>query len=257
MKKLSNSFIDIHSHALWGLDDGAGSIKESVELCTMAAETGTSDLFLTPHLMYWENADDLFDERNLKFERLEEIIDEEGIELKLHKGFEILCDDDIFNIKYFKPYTLGDTRYVLIEFDFFKTVLEDVISWTDYLKSYGLVPIIAHPERYEFLHSDRDGVDVLSEKGNLFQLNSGSAAGMFGDDVQDFAEEMINRGYADFMGSDAHDLMMRNTDMAFCFESYSEEINIDMLEKAININPLKLLKDEQIKPQRLCYFDEN
>ncbi len=257
VKKLNNKYIDIHSHVLWGLDDGAGTLGESVELCEIAAQSGTSHLFLTPHLMYWESAEELFDERNMKFDRLEEIIAEENIGLKLCKGFEILCDDDIFNIKYFNPYTLNDTRYILIEFDFFKTSLDDVVSWTEYLKSYGLVPIIAHPERYEFLLFDRKGVDLLSEKGNLFQLNSGSAAGMFGEEVQNFAEEMIKYGYADFIGSDAHDLRMRNTDIDFCFDNYSDEINLEFLEKACITNPLKLLQDEQIKPCRLCYFAKN
>ncbi len=251
-----NNYIDIHSHVLWDIDDGSRDVEETVNLCDMAVRSGTGNLFLTPHLIYWENAGDLFDEREWKVEQLSEILSEEEINLKIHKGFEILCDDDIFGIKYFKPYTLCDSRYILIEFDFFKTSVEEVLSWCDYLISFGLVPVIAHPERYEFFISEEEAIDALSKKGVLFQINSGSAAGMFGAKVQKFAEKMINRGFADFVGSDAHDLRMRNTDMGFCFDNYSDEINFEMLEKAYGINSLKLIQDVQIMPERLCYFAE-
>ena len=249
-----DNFIDIHSHVLWGIDDGSRSIEETLELCDMALSSGTRHLFLTPHLMYWEDAEELYDERNSRFEILREILDEEEIELEIHKGFEILCDDDIFNIKYFKPYTLCDSRYILIEFDFVKPEIEDVVSWCKYLISFGLVPIIAHPERYYFFLSEYEGIDTLSEMGVLFQINSGSAAGMFGPKVQRFAERMINKGYADFVGSDAHDLMVRNTDMEDCFIHYSDDVDMELLEVACSVNPLKLLKNEKIDVHRLGIF---
>ncbi len=257
MKKVSNKYIDIHSHVLWEMDDGSSDLEETINLCNIAAQTGTKGLFVTPHLMYWEHAEDLYDEREWKVEKLTEILKEEEIALKVYKGFEILCDDDIFGIKYFKPYTLCNSRYILIEFDFFKTSVEDVLTWCDYLLSFDLVPIIAHPERYRFFISEESAIDKLSAKGVLFQINSGSAAGMFGRSVQSFAEKMINRGYADFIGSDAHDLRMRNTDMDFCFDNYSDDINASVLEKAYSINPLKIINDEQIDVHRLCHFAEN
>ncbi len=253
---MNNNYFDIHSHVLWGMDDGAQDLQTSVELCDLAADSGTGTLFLTPHLMYWENSEHLYDKRERKFEKLSEILEEEEISLDIKKGFEILCDDDIFGVKYFKPYTLCGSRYILIEFDFFKPAYEDINSWCDYLKSFGLVPVIAHPERYEFFLNDYSAIDKLSEKGNLFQINSGSAAGMFGDEVQDFAVRMINCGYADFVGSDAHDIRMRNTDMEFCFENYPDDVNEDVMRKALLSNPLKIINDEQIKVNRLDYFAE-
>ena len=254
---MQNKYIDIHSHTLWDIDDGSSDIDETIVLCDLAVRSGTEQLFLTPHLMYWETAEDLLDERDSKIEHLSEILEEEEIELKIHKGFEILCDDDIFGIKYFKPYTLCDSRYILIEFDFFKTEVDDVISWCKYLISFGLVPIIAHPERYQFFISENDAIDRLSDMGVLFQINSGSAAGMFGSEVKKFAEKMINKGYADFVGSDAHGLRMRNTDMDYCFNNYSDEVDMELLELAYSINPLKLINDEKISVHRLGAFGEN
>ena len=252
---MSEGFIDIHSHVLWGIDDGARNIDESVDLCAIAAETGTEVLFLTPHLMYWENAEELFDERNERCEYLRNIIDEQGIPVELKLGFEILCDDDIFNIKYFKPYTLCGSRYILIEFDFFKTTSEDVCSWCSYLIECGLIPVIAHPERYAFVQNDGGCIDVLSDKGVLFQVNAGSLAGMFGERVQDFSLHMLECGFVDFVGSDAHDAAMRNTDMEFCLDDVPSALG-DLLHKAMCENPLAIINDEPLRVERINHFDK-
>lgn len=241
---------DIHSHVIWRMDDGAKRHAETVELCRIAEQSGTNTLFLTPHLMYWEEAEFLYDQREARVAELENILDEEGINLRLVKGFEILCDDDIFNIKYFKPYTLAGSRYILIEFSFDNTTEEDVTAWCKYLLSCDLVPIIAHPERYEFVLSDISAVERLSQEGVLFQLNAGSPAGMFGEEVAMTALRMLNAGYADFIGSDAHNVHLRNTDMQYCFDRYPRYADMRMAEKAVNENPDYILKDKKYVPFR-------
>lgn len=253
---MENKFFDIHSHVLWGMDDGSRDLQTTVELCDMAADSGTGTLFLTPHLMYWDVAEELYDKREQKFETLGRILEEEEIPLKIEKGFEILCDDDIFDIKYFNPYTLCGSRYLLVEFDFFKPTYEDVNAWCEYLKSFGIVPVIAHPERYEFFLNDYSAIDKLSQKGNLFQVNCGSVAGMFGEEVQEFAVRMIDCGFADFFGSDAHDLRFRNTDISFCLDNFPFGLNDEIIEKALFVNPQKIIQDERIKVNRLDYFAE-
>ncbi len=249
-----DGMIDIHSHTLWGIDDGANHFDESVELCFMADDAGTKTLFLTPHLMYWEKAEELFDMREMKTEQLAEVLDDNYSGIILKKGFEVFCDDDIFNVKYFKPYTLNESRYILIEFDFFKTGENDVSSWCNYLSSFGLVPIIAHPERYGFVLDDVSCIDRLSEKGVLFQINAGSPAGMFGDEEAAIACGMLNKGYADFIGSDAHGLFSRNTDLYACMEMYPEFINEELLRKAAVENPQVILNDKPYSPKRLDYI---
>ena len=67
---------------------------------------------------------------------------------------------------------------------------------------------------------------------------------------------MINYGFADFVGSDAHDIRIRNTDMEFCFENYPDDIKEEVMRKALLSNPLKIIADEQIKVNRLGYFAE-
>ncbi len=249
-----DKYTDIHSHSLWGIDDGARDLEDAVELCAIAADRGTGVLFLTPHLMYWENADALMDERDEKVEELKEILEEEGIEIELKKGFEILCDDEIFQIKNFKPYTLCGSRYILIEFSFRSATEEDVSAWCGYLLKNGVVPIIAHPERYMFVWEDPTCLDRLSDMGVLFQINAGSPMGMFGEETQDISISMINKGFVDFVGSDAHDSDYRNTDMCECFESYGDDVSMELLYKAASENPKYIMEDEPYKPVRKAFF---
>ncbi len=246
---------DIHSHSLWEIDDGATDFDESMELCLEAEDSGTKTLFLTPHLMYWDQAEALYDEREEKTEILCECLEDNDSSLIIKKGFEILCDDEIFNVRYFKPYTLCDSRYILIEFHFYKTTFGDVASWCDYLSSFGLVPIIAHPERYEFVMDNASCVETLSDKGVLFQMNAASPTGVFGDKEAYVACEMLNCGFVDFVGSDAHDLRMRNTDILSCLDMYPEELNLDLFRKAACDNPQFILKDGVYTPRRLEHIE--
>lgn len=247
---LDFGYIDIHSHSLWGMDDGARSFDSSVELCRLAYETGTDILFLTPHIIHWEDASALYDAREERASYLQNILYNEGKDLKLIKGFEILCDDDIFDIKYFTPYTLNGTKYILIEFNFHRTTEEDVNAWCDYLISNALVPIIAHPERYEFVKNDISVIERLSDKGCLFQMNCGSAVGVFGDVECNVALRMLFGGYVDFIGSDAHDLRWRTTDMDIFIRDYPEDLDEELLYLALRENPEKLINNEDITPKR-------
>ncbi len=248
--------IDIHSHTLWHLDDGSPDLDESVAMCALAADTGTKYLFLTPHLIYWDEAEDLYDRRNEKASHLRHILREEGIPLHLRTGFEILCDDEIFEIKYFQPYTLNGTRYILIEFDFFKTAEEDVRAWCRYLASFGLVPIIAHPERYGFVMNDIASIERLSKDGVLFQINAASPLGLFGGREGEVALTLLHNGYVDFIGSDAHRAHGRNTNMASLLHRYPEEVDRELVHLTANRNPRVLLHDEPLTPVRLGHLSD-
>lgn len=253
---MNKGFIDIHSHSLWRIDDGSQSIGETLDMCECAQNNDTTTLFVTPHLMYWSQAEELLDERDEKVEHLNGLLYEQGIDIEIKKGFEVLCDDEIFDIKYFKPYTLNESRYILIEFDFFRTTFEDVASWCKYLISFGLVPIIAHPERYNFVINDIACLDKLSALGVLFQVNAGSPAGLFGDMEMDVACKMLEAGYVDFFGSDAHSVTGRDTDMLSCFDEYPYFVSIDEIDKIAIDNPEFILKDGIYKPERKKLIQE-
>ncbi len=244
--------IDLHSHTLWHLDDGSDSFQTTVEMCRRAEATGTDVLFLTPHIVYWSVAEELYDRRNYKTEQLREVLLDEGVELELKKGFEILCDDDIFNVKYLKPYTLADSDYILIEFDFYKTAESDVHSWCDYIMSQGLTPVIAHPERYGFVIEDIASLERLSEKGVLLQMNAASPLGAFGAKEEQVALKMLGSGFVDFVGTDAHSDRRRNTALGDMLEAYPENIPSELIERISEENPRRLMENKKIEPVRFC-----
>jgi protein-tyrosine phosphatase len=115
------------------------------------------------------------------------------------------------------------------------------------------VPVIAHPERYEFVKNDIGVIDRLSDKGCLFQINAGSPAGAFGEVECDVALRMLFNGYVDFIGSDALDLRWRTTDIDMFIRDYPEDLE-DLLYTALRENPEKLLNNEEIVPERLGFL---
>ncbi len=248
--------IDIHSHTLWGIDDGAKSLEQTMDMCAIAEDSGTSTLFFTPHLIYWDSAELLLDKRDEKLLICKDVLSDNDFQLDVKAGFEILCDDDIFDIKYFAPYTLNNSRYILIEFDFFKTTEDDVKSWCKYLQSFGLVPVIAHPERYGFVMRDRSALDRLSNMGVLFQINAGSPVGMFGDNEMNVACDMLLAGYVDFIGSDAHSTNRRNTDMLSFLDEYPFTVSSEQIDLFTKLNPRNIVNDTGFTPKRLKYMAE-
>ncbi len=118
------------------------------------------------------------------------------------------------------------------------------------------MPIIAHPERYGFVKNDISVIERLGEKGCLFQMNAGSAAGAFGDVECSVALRMLFAGYVDFIGSDAHDLRWRTTDMDMFIRDYPEDLDEDLLYIALRENPEKLINNEEIKPVRQYLLTE-
>lgn len=251
-----DNIIDIHSHALWGLDDGSRNFGESMDMCFLAEDSGTSVLFVTPHLMYWDTAGNLFDRRNEKIAILNEHLENHNSELVLKPGFEILCDDDIFSVKHFYPYTLNNSRYILVEFSFSKTEEADAVAWCNYLKSFGLVPIIAHPERYNFVKDDICCLNRLSDNGVLFQINAGSLVGAFGSMEQAVSSQMLNCGFCDFIGSDAHRRNGRNTDIGSLLDVCAFDLNEEYLENTATLTAENILNDTSFVPLRKKYLNK-
>lgn len=248
--------IDIHSHVLTGLDDGARDFDTSIELCRIAALTGTTVLTATPHLMCWNTASSLLEARDEKLRELRYALEEEQIDLELAAGVELLCDDEIFQVGDLSPFTLNGSRYLLIEFDFSGTSEEDVAAWCDHLLSRGFVPIIAHPERYAFVNDDITSIERLSEKNILFQLNCGSAVGMFGEQAARMALLMLRCGYADLLASDAHTLSRRTTDLSRMLQSYPPVIGREVIERATERTPELILKNQTVLPNVRYSFSE-
>lgn len=191
--------IDIHSHILYGLDDGAPTMEESVKMLKKAKELGIKTIFATPH--YQEN---LFQLEGLQqnFLQVAEAARDYGIELKV--GCEVFINPFIDKlVTENKILLLNRADYILLELPY------DSIPLYTYETIYKLqlkriMVIIAHPERNMNILKDFSLFVRLIENGCLMQIDAGSITGAYGKVIQDYTKNLIKLKMAHFVASDAH-----------------------------------------------------
>jgi len=206
--------IDIHSHILPGLDDGAKDWEESLAMAEKAVQDGTTKMIATPH-----HKNGMFDTEPEQIrERVELLrgkLAEREIALEIAAGQEIRLYRDLIEDMESgsKLLTLNDSRYVLIEFprDRIPSSAEEMIYE---LGIRGKVPIIAHPERNAQILKRPDDLGRLIENGALAQITSHSLTGGFGKTIGKKSIELCKRGYVHLIASDGHHPNGRSPKMA-------------------------------------------
>lgn len=198
-----DGFTDIHNHILPGIDDGAKTVDESLNLIRGMNEIGISKFICTPHIMdnyYPNNADTivtaLTDVQNvIKTGDLAHIRIEAAAEHMIDSGFELLVDSN-------RLMPIAE-QYILVEMSYLQASLNFEES-IQRLKDKGFYPIFAHPERYAYLHYHRNDYSRMKDLGMLFQLNLLSLSNYYGKDVQRKALALLDNNLIDFVGSDIH-----------------------------------------------------
>lgn len=241
--------IDLHSHILPQLDDGAQNLRESLEMARIAVESGITEMVATPHC-----ADDRAAEVRSAWLLLREALQETGIPLKLYLGMEIYgTRNTVRLLKEEKLFTVNGSRYPLVEFDFLSSGEEE----TEILKELvdaGYRPVIAHPERYVYLQQEPEYANVWTRMGCLFQINRGSLLGRFGDDAQDMALALVDRGFATVVASDAHSARRRTPWMADIRQLLRREFSKEAANYLLLYNANRILHDKQLPPVEPEWF---
>ena len=196
--------IDIHSHILPGIDDGARTMDESIEIVQELASQGVTGIVATPH--YITDTYYVSDRKNNEAlaARLREALSDAGIAVDIWLGNEIFIDRSIADLLQQNIVsTMGDTDYVLVEFSLneeypnYVDVLGDLIE-----KDYKV--ILAHPERYVLTQQDYDALEELCDMGVLLQCNVGSFIGQYGKAAEKLAVRLAKENRIFAMGSDIH-----------------------------------------------------
>ncbi len=193
-----NGWTDRHSHILPGVDDGIQSVKDSLAILTMYEQMGVKKVWLTPHIM--EDCPNTPEKLKVRFEELESAY-QGKIELSLSAENMM---DELF-VKRLEqgilmPY--GDNQNeLLIETSYVQPPMRMESILRDMQKA-GITPVLAHPERY--LYMDAEKYENIKEMGVKFQLNVTSLIGAYGKQVKERAEYLLNEGYYNYSGSDAH-----------------------------------------------------
>ncbi len=195
---------DIHSHLIPGIDDGADTMEQSIEILREFERLGYKKVITTPHTMsdYYPNTPEII---LSGLEKLRESVVSNQINLTVDVASEYNLDADFENlVEQGELLTFGD-KYVLFELPFFQEppMLNDVI-WKMQMKNYQ--PVLAHVERYTFWFDDWQRIEEIKERNVLFQLNINSLTGHYGPEVKKVAERLIDNDMVDFLGSDCHNM---------------------------------------------------
>lgn len=206
--------IDIHCHILPGIDDGAANINEALEMASMAYSSGVKAIVATPHCNVTRGASNYLS-RELHQVLLDtrRAIAEEGIPIKILSGMEVFATYDLPElISAGKILTINSSRYLLLEFDFGEDPeFADII--VDKLMEMNLIPVIAHPERYDFVRHNLEYARRLSDKGCILQANKGSFLGRYGEHIERTAYELLEENLVHVIASDAHSPLYRTPHM--------------------------------------------
>lgn len=215
--------IDIHCHILPQIDDGSGSLEESIGMAKLAAAEGITDIIATPHHANgkWLNeAAKVVEEVAL----LNRLLAAEGIPITIHSGQEIRVYRELMeDYQEGKLLCLGGSPYMLLEFS-----SASVPSYIDSLlhecQVAGIIPIIAHPERNQELTSKPEKLLELIEGGALCQVTSHSINGLFGSKIQKLAIDWCRSNLIHFVSSDAHNLKQRAFQLSKAYATLDLEI---------------------------------
>ncbi len=196
--------IDIHSHILFGVDDGVKELSESIEILRNMSNNGITDIILTPHYIeyskYVSNKASNIEKLNIIKDKLKE----NNININVCLGNEIYICDNIINLLRLKEITsLNNSAYLLIELPM-NTEFNNYMDIFHELKDVGFKIILAHPERYTYFIKKFDELLNIRENGIFFQLNLESILGTYGNSVKKNAKKLLKNKCVDFVGSDIH-----------------------------------------------------
>lgn len=242
--------IDMHTHILPGLDDGAMDMKDSLELARMAVESGTEMLVATPHANqigrfenYFGNA---LKERFFTFERT---LKENNIPLRVFLGMEIYAYGNPENlqkkIEEKSLIGLNGTDYYLVEFPF-KIDSDYIERVQDAIFDVGGIPLIAHPERYSCVQNEPGLVYEWLKTGASIQVNKGSVFGRYGEVPKHTALTLFDHDLVTIVASDAHDPRRRTTWMTEIETFLKERYGEAYAKRLLFENPVGILRNEDI-----------
>lgn len=196
---IPNGFVDIHSHILPGIDDGAKNVKESLELISDMKKLGFSKVIGTPHSYpgLYNNTNLTIEnsykqlKKSLEYEMLIDFASEYMIDISLIKKAEeksLLCLKDNF--------VLVEMSFLSMSNNFYEIIF--------HIQTNGYKVILAHPERYSFMFRNYKDYFKLKDVGCKFQLNLLSLVGYYGKETAKISSKLIQDGLIDYLGSDIH-----------------------------------------------------
>lgn len=201
-----SGLVDIHNHILPGIDDGAKTIGDSLELIKGFSDFGVTNFICTPHIMhnYYDNTPSTIKKAHGKL--YNELQKNDGLQVNLEYAAEHMIDDNFENILHGKQVMPLGKDYLLVEMSYLQPSFNFDVA-VDQIAKHKYFPILAHPERYMYYHGKYGKYASLKSEGVLFQLNLLSLSPKsYGKAVHKTTEKLLNDSMIDFVGSDIHNI---------------------------------------------------
>jgi len=242
--------IDMHSHLLFGVDDGPVTIEDTLRIVEMAATEGITDMIATPHAFnphYHVSREEI----ESQIELLKDVVESAKMPVTLHTGQEVrLCPDLVEKLLTKEALTLANSRYLLLELPS-QAIPAYTVNMIQSLLGEGYIPIIAHPERNRAIAEKPERLERLVRHGALAQITAGSVAGHFGKGVQKLSIQLMEANLIHTYGSDVHNLktrpMLYNKGLDYMEKKklhITAEILLDNNERILQNKPLFLLEPD-------------
>ncbi len=198
---IPKDYVDIHSHILPGIDDGAKNVKESIKLISKLKELNFSKIICTPHTypnVYNNTNQTILSSFNTLRKEL-------NTDIKVDYASEYMLDDNLLERAQNKNLLTIKANYVLVEMSYISAPA-NLFEIIFHLQMNGYIPVLAHPERYIFLINSIKILERLKDIGVKFQLNLLSCTGYYGKNIMQFSDKILKLNFIDFVGSDIHNL---------------------------------------------------
>jgi protein-tyrosine phosphatase len=238
--------VDIHSHVLWGMDDGAPTVEVSLEMLRLAAGAGTTDIVATPHSNgEFEYQPALIDERIAELTRLT------GGVPRIHRGCDLHLSFDNITEAMENPakFAICGGRYVLVECSDLH-ISGAMSTVLDRLLGIDLVPIVTHPERNPILQKEVTRLERWMELGCLVQVTALSVLGGFGKRAEVTAHSLLEKGLVHVIASDAHDPVHRHPKLDEAFAAVGAKYGRDIAQMLFVENPGKIIRGQYVAAER-------
>ena len=234
--------IDVHTHILPCIDDGSKSVEETLKMINEAYVAGFTDIITTSH--YIDGHFDVNkDDRQLLIDNIEGLI---SADIKLHNGAESYITPNLVELynEGLIP-TLANSRYALFELPMNSEILY-VDNIINDLINNNYIPVIAHPERYQFVQKNIKKAYDFIERGALLQCNYGSFIGLYGSEAQKTVVKLLKNDKITFLGTDTHRCDSIYTKIEGIVQKLEKTVGIDKVEELTVENPKRILNNEYI-----------
>lgn len=232
---MKQGYVDIHSHILPGIDDGAKDWEQTDRMLQMQQEEGVTHIIATPHFDMEQNYQNPDKIRKLVAEANERA-KEVAPAITLYTGCEVLYSPGVIDAyKKGDILTLADSQYLLVEF-FPRSQYKEIEGAVASLIREGVIPVIAHVERYQYLMQEYDRLCELMKMGAVMQMNSRSLLGRRFDKRVKLCRKMVQNGFIHFLGSDCHNEEERPPKMQEPYEAVAKYCGIQTAEELTKYN---------------------